>query len=50
MGGRQFTLSPGVSVQVRATKDGYCVRGRNNYGDVTAWQCGDGATDPSSPE
>lgn len=50
VGGRQFTPSSGVSVQVRATKDGYCVRGRNNHGDVTAWQCGDGATDPSSPE
>ena len=44
--GHRFTTSPGVRVRVKKTHDGYCVRGWNDHGDVTAWVCGNGAQEP----
>ncbi len=47
VGGVSFTTAPGVSVEVRLDGVGYCVRGRNDEGHVTMWQCYDGTVDPS---
>ncbi len=44
--GHRFTSSPGVTVRVKVSGDGFCVRGWNQYGDVTAWQCADRDTQP----
>lgn len=45
--GRSFTTSPGVTVHVKASDDGYCVKGWDQFGDTTEWKCGDGDTRPS---
>jgi hypothetical protein len=47
VGGSDFTTAEGVSVEVRLDGVGYCVRGRNDDGHVTMWQCYDGTVDPS---
>lgn len=47
VGGVSFTTAEGVSVEVRPDGIGYCVRGRNDGGHVTMWQCHDGTVDPS---
>ena len=44
--GHRFTTSPGVRVRAKKTDDGYCVRGWNDHGDVTAWVCGNGDKEP----
>lgn len=43
---QSFTTSPGVTVRVKASDGGYCVKGWNQFGDATAWKCGDGETRP----
>ena len=48
--GTRFSPHPGVTIEVRAEDDGYCVRGTNKHGDSSRWICGDAATplpDPS---
>ena len=45
--GQSFTTSPGVTVRVKASDGGYCVKGWDQFGDATAWKCGDGETRPS---
>lgn len=47
VGGADFTTAEGVSVEVKRDGIGYCVRGRNDDGHVTMWQCHDGTEDPS---
>ncbi len=37
--GLSFTTSAGVRLVVETTTDGYCVRGENQYGDRSKWQC-----------
>ena len=44
--GQRFTASRGVTVSVETSRAGYCVRGRNEHGDVTPRQCGDAGTRP----
>jgi len=46
IGGHRLTVSPGVTVRVKVSGDGFCVRGANQYGDTTGWQCGDARTRP----
>ena len=47
VGGASFTAAEGVTVEVRRDGVGYCVRGRNDDGHQTLWQCYDGNEDPS---
>ena len=47
VGGTRFTTPEGVTVEVRRDGVGYCVRGRNDEGHQTRWQCYDGTEDPS---
>ena len=47
VGGASFTTAEGVTVEVRRDGAGYCVRGRNDEGHQTRWQCYDGNEDPS---
>lgn len=48
IGKHHYRPSRGVTVWVKLNGDGFCVRGRNQYGDVTKWQCGDASTPPAS--
>ena len=45
--GSRFTPSAGVTIEVKVTPDGYCVRGENSFGDSPDWVCADGSTNPS---
>ena len=47
VGAASFTAAEGVTVEVRRDGVGYCVRGRNDDGHQTRWQCYDGTEDPS---
>ena len=47
VGRANFTADDGVTVEVRRDGVGYCVRGRNDDGYQTRWQCYDGTEDPS---
>ncbi len=47
VGEASFTTAEGVTVEVRQDGVGYCVRGRNDDGHRTRWQCHDGTEDPS---
>lgn len=47
VGGVGFTTAEGVTVEVRLDGAGYCVRGRNDDGHVSMWQCYDGTVDPA---
>ncbi len=40
-----FQPLPGVEIVVELREDAYCVRGRNQYGDETHWECVDGTGD-----
>ena len=46
VGGRRFSPSPGITIRVRLSADGYCIQARNQHGDVTDWRCGDGKRNP----
>lgn len=47
VGRASFTAADGVTIEVRRDGVGYCVRGRNDDGYRTRWQCYDGTEDPS---
>ena len=47
VGRASFTADDEVTVEVRRDGVGYCVRGRNDDGYQTRWQCYDGTEDPS---
>ena len=47
VGEASFTTAPDVTIEVRQDGVGYCVRGRNDDGHQTRWQCYDGTEDPS---
>lgn len=47
VGRDSFTTADGVTVEVRRDGVGYCVRGSNEEGHRTRWQCYDGNADPS---
>ena len=47
VGEESFTAAENVTVEVRRDGVGYCVRGRNDDGHQTQWQCYDGTEDPS---
>ena len=47
VGRNDFTTADGVTVEVRRDGVGYCVRGSNEGGHQTRWQCYDGNEDPS---
>lgn len=47
VGRASFTTAEDVTVEVRRDGVGYCVRGRNEEGHQTRWQCYDGTEDPS---
>lgn len=47
--GTRFSPRPGVTIEVRADGDGYCVQGSNKHGDTSQWVCGDGTTAPVNP-
>lgn len=49
VGNATFAPSPGVTIQVRRDRDGYCVAGSNQYGDATGWQCYDADNPPPKP-
>lgn len=49
LGGLQHTLSPGVSARIRVEKHSYCVRARNQYGDVTERVCYRDKVKPPDP-
>ena len=47
VGRNSFTTADSVTVEVRRDGVGYCVRGSNEGGHRTRWQCYDGNEDPS---
>ena len=50
LAGEVFTASPGVTVTVRTPHPGdYCVRVRNDQGDVSRWHCLDEERPPADP-
>lgn len=49
VGGQTFTTARGVTVEVRREGDGFCVRGTNQYGDGSKWQCHDVGNPPDAP-
>lgn len=46
VGERTFVLARGVTVDVRAVGQGYCVRASNQFADSTDWYCHDLADPP----
>ncbi len=46
LAGSSFTASPGVTVAVETSEDGYCVQASNSHGDATEWRCWADDEDP----
>ena len=49
VGERRFSASPGVTVEVRAEGEGYCVRAIGDDGHETSWLCHDVKHPPAQP-
>lgn len=44
--GHEFTPSPGVTMEVKVSTTRYCIRGHNQYGHTSMWNCQSAKTDP----
>lgn len=47
IGKTEFTASPGITLAVTATDDGYCIRAHNDLGDRAPERCEDGDVNPA---
>jgi hypothetical protein len=48
VGDQTYAVSPGVELAVRATEDGWCIKGHDDHGNSGDW-CFAGDVDPGNP-